>query len=49
MKHSTMETRVRTTERRIELLETVDLTAVNNDDGKPGEFWPKCARFEEEE
>jgi hypothetical protein len=29
---------LRTTKRIMELLETVNPTAVNNDDGKPGEF-----------
>ena len=29
---------MRTTERLLQLLETVNATAVNNDDGKPGEF-----------
>ncbi len=29
---------MRSTERLIQLLETVNPTAVNNDDGKPGEF-----------
>jgi hypothetical protein len=29
---------MRTTERLIQLLETVNRTAVNSDDGKPGEF-----------
>jgi hypothetical protein len=34
----------RTTERLIQLLETVNPTAVNNDDGKPGEFFAKLCR-----
>ena len=32
---------MRTAERLIELLETINATAVNNDDGKPGEFLAK--------
>jgi hypothetical protein len=31
------------TERIIELLETVNTTAVNSDDGTPGEFLASCA------
>jgi hypothetical protein len=34
----------RTTERLIQLLETVNPTAVNNDDAKPGEFLAKLCR-----
>jgi hypothetical protein len=34
----------RTTERLIQLLETVNPTAVNNDDGKPGEFLAKLCK-----
>jgi hypothetical protein len=33
-----------TTKRLVELLETVNATAVNNDDRKPGESWPSHAR-----
>ena len=35
---------MRTTERIIELLETVNRTAVNNDHGKPGEFLAELCR-----
>jgi hypothetical protein len=34
----------RTTERLIQLLETVNPTAVNNDTGKPGEFLAELCR-----
>ena len=34
----------RRTERIIQLLETVNATAVNNDDGKPGEFLAEPCR-----
>src|SRR4029077_6114863 len=34
----------RTTERLIQLLETVHPTAVNNDDGRPGEFLAELCR-----
>jgi hypothetical protein len=32
------------TERLIDLLQTVNPSAVNNDNGEPGEFWLTCAR-----
>jgi hypothetical protein len=35
---------MRTTERLIQFLETVNATAVNNDDGKPGEFLAELCR-----
>ena len=35
----------RTTERLIQLLETVNATPINNEDGKPGEFLAELSRY----
>jgi hypothetical protein len=35
----------RTTERLIQVLETVNATALNNDEGKPGEFLVELSRY----